>query len=199
MSPKQQRGEATADLLLRAALRVFVEQGEQKVTVNAVTRASGVSLGSLYHHFGSIDGLLAALGGRLLGRMLEELVGSLSAARDARSGIEALVTAYLRFTREQRDAALFLHSSYADRVGWAQGRAIRDAQEARLSPLAAWLDPLVAAGEIAPLPQPLIEAMILGPVVAVARRWLAGYGDVDLDEAARELPERIWLALRPGL
>lgn len=197
MSPKQHRGEVTSDLLLDAALRVFVESGEQGLTVSAVVRTSGVSLGSLYHHFGSIDGLLAALGGRLLGRMLDELGGSLAGATDARSGIEALVTSYLRFTREQRDAALFLHSSYADRFGWAQGRAIRDAQEARLSPLAAWLDPLVAAGQIAPLPQPLIEAMILGPVVAVARRWLAGYGDVDLDEASRELPGRVWQALRP--
>jgi AcrR family transcriptional regulator len=196
MSPKQQRGEVTADLLLQAALRVFVEQGEQKVTVNAVCQASGVSLGSLYHHFGSIDGLFVALGHRWLGRMLEELTGSLVGARDARSGIEAVVAAYLRFTQEHRDAALFLHSSYAERYGWAQGRAIRDAQEARLSPVAAWLDPLVAAGEIAPLPQPLVESLILGPVVAVARRWLAGYGDVDLDEAARVLPDRIWQALR---
>lgn len=116
--------------------------------------------------------------------MLDEPGSSLAGARGARSGIESLVTAYLRFTREQRDAALFLHSSYADRFGWAQGRAIRDAQEARLSPLA-------------PLPQPLIEALILGPVVAVARRWLAGYGDVDLDQASRELPDRIRRALRP--
>lgn len=32
----------------------------------------------------------------------------------------------------------------------------------------------------------------MGPVVGVARRRLSGIEDVDLDEAARVLPERIW-------
>lgn len=73
MSPKQHRGEVTSDLLLDAALRVYADAGEQGLTVSAVTRASGVSLGSLYHHFGSIDGLVNALLTRWLGRLLGEL------------------------------------------------------------------------------------------------------------------------------
>ncbi|WP_435971362.1 TetR/AcrR family transcriptional regulator [Streptomyces sp. Qhu_M48] len=57
MSPKQQRGEATVERLLTTALRVYADSGRQGFTVNAVTAASGVSL---YHHFGSFDGLAAA-------------------------------------------------------------------------------------------------------------------------------------------
>jgi hypothetical protein len=41
----------------------------------------------------------------------------------------------------------------------------------------------------------LIESPALGPVVGVARRWLSGIDDVDLDEAARLLPDRIWRSL----
>ncbi|MFI9047106.1 TetR/AcrR family transcriptional regulator [Streptomyces sp. NPDC053427] len=196
MSPKQQRGEATVDLLLDAALRVFAAEGEQGITVGAVTRASGVSLGSLYHHFGSIDNLVGALTHRWLSRLLGELASSLHGARTARTGIRALVRTYLTFIQEHRDAALLLHSSLADRYGMAQGKELRDAQEARLSAFAQWVQPRVESGELAPLPLPLIESLALGPVVGVARRWLSGV-DVDLGEAARILPDRIWRSLAP--
>lgn len=192
MSRKQQRGEATVETVLDAALRVYAEAGDQGLTVGAVTKASGVSLGSLYHHFGSIDGLLNALLMRWLERLLGELVKALEGTRTAHTGIRALVGAYLDFVQEHRAAALLLHSSYADRQGMADGQRLRDAQEARLSPLAQWAQRHVDAGELAPLPAPLLESLILGPVIAVARRWLSGIGDVNLDEAAVVLPDRIW-------
>ncbi|KKD04847.1 TetR/AcrR family transcriptional regulator [Streptomyces sp. WM6386] len=192
MSPKQQRGEATVELLLDAALRVYAEAGEQGLTVNAITQASGVSLGSLYHHFGSLNGLTDALMNRWLGRMLGELVTAVQGTRTARTGIRAIVAAYLRFVQEHHDAALLLHSPMADRRGMANGRELRDAQEARLSPMTAWIQLHVESGELAPLPLGLIESLVMGPVIGVARRRLSGIDDVDLDEAARILPERIW-------
>lgn len=192
MSPKQQRGEETADRLLDAALQVYADSGDQGVTVGALTKASGVSLGSLYHHFGSVDGLMSALLQRWLGRLLVELAASVERSRTARTGIRALTRAYLKFIEENPDAARLLHSSYADRLGMAQARQLRDAQEARLSPLTAWIQQHVDSGEVAPLPMALVEGLVLGPVVATARRWLAGFDDVDLDQAARVLPDRIW-------
>ncbi|MGW3206583.1 TetR/AcrR family transcriptional regulator [Streptomyces sp. NPDC001135] len=198
MSPKQQRGEATVEQLLNAALRVYSASGEQGLTVAAITRESGVSLGSLYHHFGSVDGLMDALLTRWLGRLLGELVAALEHTRTPHTGIRALVRAYLNFVQEHREAALLLHSSYADRRGMADGKRLRDAQEARLSPLGQWADRYVARGDLAPLPVPLLESLILGPVVGVARRWLSGVEDVDLDQAAVLLPERIWRSVSAG-
>ncbi|EFE67816.1 conserved hypothetical protein [Streptomyces viridosporus ATCC 14672] len=199
MSPKQHRGQVTAGILLDAALRVYGESGEQGLTVNAVTRASGVSLGSLYHHFGSIDGLVDALLMRWLERLLDETAAALRGADTAREGIGALVRAYLAFVREHRDAALLLHSSRADRVGMERAGELRDTQEARVSAFALWLEPRIAAGELAPLPSSLLESLVLGPVVGASRRWLT-VGDIDLDEAARLLPDRIWrsVSAEPG-
>ncbi|MEZ7002387.1 TetR/AcrR family transcriptional regulator [Streptomyces sp. SCSIO 75703] len=192
MARKQHRGEVTADLLLDAALRLYAESGEQGVTVGAVTRASGVSLGSLYHHFGSLDGLLDALARRWLRRLLDALATAVAGRPTAREGIEAMVGAYLGFVGEHREAARLLHSPRADRQAMAAGPELRAAQEARLEPLGRWLAAHLASGEIAPLPPAVLEALVLGPVVAVARRRLAGFDDVDLDEAARVLPDRIW-------
>ncbi|MER6165641.1 TetR/AcrR family transcriptional regulator [Streptomyces violaceorubidus] len=195
MSPKQHRGEVTSDLLLDAALRLYTESGEPGVTVTAVTRTSGVSLGSLYHHFGSLDGLLTALTERWTGRLLEQSVTALTSAETAREGIGAVVGAYLAFVRDHPGAALLVHSPRADRRLMARGQETRDAQEPSVSAMSRWIRPRVEAGEVAPLPMPLLETLLLGPVVAVARRHLSGVRDVDLDEAARLLPERIWRSI----
>ncbi|MET9549969.1 MULTISPECIES: TetR/AcrR family transcriptional regulator [unclassified Streptomyces] len=197
MSPKQQRGAETAERLLDAALQVYADSGEQGVTVSALTKASGVSLGSLYHHFGSVDGLMNALLLRWLGRLLGELAAAVERSRTARGGVRALVRTYLAFIQEHPDASRLLHSSYADRVGMAHAKQLRDAQEARLSPLAEWVRRHTESGEIAPLDVPMVEALVMGPIVATARRRLSGLDDVDLGRAARVLPDRIWRSLTP--
>ncbi|MBB5121729.1 TetR family transcriptional regulator [Streptomyces eurocidicus] len=197
MSPKQQRGEATADRLLTTALQVYAASGQQGFTVNAVTAASGVSLGSLYHHFGSFDGLAAALYTRCMEELFEELTSALTRTRTARTGVRAVVRAYLRFTEERPDAALFLHASAYSGYLAAHADRIREAKATALEGLVAWMRPRIEAGEIAPAPEPLIEALVIGPVAETARRWLSSTYDVDLAEAARVLPDRIWRSLSP--
>ncbi|MFF4425692.1 TetR/AcrR family transcriptional regulator [Streptomyces sp. NPDC001549] len=189
--PKQQRGEATVEQVLDAALRLYSSSGEAGLTLGAITGASSVSSGSIYHHFGSLDGVVAALALRSLEQLLKELGAALLQAADARSGIRAVVLAYLDFVQAHPDAARLVHSVTADRLGMARAREIRDTQEARLTPITLWIHAHQESGELAQLPAPLIESLAMGPVVAVVRRWLT-VGDLDLEEAARELPDRIW-------
>ncbi|MFF4445802.1 TetR/AcrR family transcriptional regulator [Streptomyces sp. NPDC001502] len=189
--PKQQRGEATVEQVLDAALRLYASSGEAGLTLGAITSTSSVSSGSIYHHFGSLDGVVAALALRSLEQLLKELGAALLQATDARSGVRAVVLAYLDFVQAHPDAARLVHSVTADRLGMARAREIRDTQEARLTPITLWIHAHQESGELASLPAPLIESLALGPVVAVVRRWLT-VGDLDLEEAARELPDRIW-------
>ncbi|MEU9144951.1 TetR/AcrR family transcriptional regulator [Streptomyces sp. NPDC048349] len=198
MSPKQLRGEATVEQVLDAALGVYASSGEAGLTLGALTKASGVSSGSIYHHFGSLDGVFAAVALRSVGQLLNALGTALFQAADARSGIKAVVLAYLDFTRTHTDEARLIHSVAADREGMAHGKQLRDSQEARLAPITVWIHTHQESGELAELPAPMIESLVLGPVVAVVRRWLT-IGDVDLEEAARVLPDHIWRSVsRPA-
>jgi AcrR family transcriptional regulator len=197
MSPKQQRGEATVDRLLTAALEVYASSGQQGFTVNAVTEASGVSLGSLYHHFGSFDGLAAALYTRCMQELFDELTAAVTRTRTARTGVRALVRAYLRFTEERPDAALFIHASAYSGYLVAHADRIRTAKAVMLGGIVDWMRPRIEAGEILPTPEPLVEALVIGPVAETARRWLSSTYDIDLAQAARILPDRIWRSLRP--
>ncbi|TSB15008.1 TetR/AcrR family transcriptional regulator [Streptomyces benahoarensis] len=137
-----------------------------------------------------------ALAQRWLARLLEELTAALGQADDARSGVHAVVRVYLRFVQTHPDASRLLHSAPVDREVMARAPQLRGSQEARLAPLGAWLRDRQEAGELADLPLPVLESLILGPVTGLARRWLS-LGDVDLDAAARETPERIWRSVGP--
>ncbi|HEU5473485.1 MAG TPA: TetR/AcrR family transcriptional regulator [Actinophytocola sp.] len=192
MSPKQSRGEQTARRLLDAALEVHERTGPAGFTVPAVTAASGISLGSLYHHFGSFDGLAAALYQRCMAELLDAIVAALERSRTARTGVRAVVLAYLRFVEEHPAQARFIHASAHAGYLPAHAAAIAAAKAPRIERMLAWLAPHVRAGRIVDLPGPLIEMLLIGPVAELSRRWLAGAPDLDPRTAARLLPDRIW-------
>jgi AcrR family transcriptional regulator len=196
MSPKQQRGEETVQRLLSAALDVYAEKGFEGFTVQAVTAASGVSLGSLYHHFGSFDGLGAALYSRCMSDLLDTLTAELGTARSAAAGIRGLVAAYLRYARERPAAARFIHGSSDARFVPAHAALIAEAKAPRIAAMLDWLRPHVRAGRVIDIPEPLIEMLLIGPVAETTRRWLAGVPGVDPTAAADVLPERVWQSLR---
>jgi AcrR family transcriptional regulator len=198
MSPKQQRGEETVQRLLSAALDVYAGKGFEGFTVQAVTAASGVSLGSLYHHFGSFDGLAAALYSRCMSDLLDTLIDALrapgTAAADA--GIRGMVAAYLRFVQEHPAAARFIHASSDARFLPGHAALIAEAKAPRIAAMVEWLRPHVRAGRVVDLPEPLMEMLLIGPVAETTRRWLAGVPGIDPAVAADLLPERIWQSLR---
>jgi AcrR family transcriptional regulator len=125
---------SNVERLLDAALQVYLAQGEKGFTVTTVRDLSGVSMGSLYQHFGSLQGLRIALMERWTGVLITEMTAALQQHEKARDAIQALIEAYMRFVLDNRDAALFLHMADTDRDLMTRGRELRDLQEARLSP-----------------------------------------------------------------
>jgi AcrR family transcriptional regulator len=55
------RGAATRQHLLAVATTLFAERGYESTSIEAVLQASGVSRGSLYHHFKGKDALFTAV------------------------------------------------------------------------------------------------------------------------------------------
>ncbi|MBX3215274.1 MAG: TetR/AcrR family transcriptional regulator [Labilithrix sp.] len=187
----------TASRLLDAALRVFVERRSTGgYTVHAVVAESGISLGSLYHHFGSMDGLSAALYARSMASLLDSIGDAVEDVEAPRAAVTAIVLAYLMFTARHRNVATFIHAAPAERFLPAHAAAIGADMEPRLARIVDALRPHVAAGAVVALPAPLLEMLIIGPVAETARRWIAGAPGIDLGEASRLLPERIWRAVR---
>lgn len=193
---KQARGKATAERLLDAAMDVYADRGPEGFTATAVVETSGVSVGSLYHHFGSFDGLAAALFARCSTELIDTLAEAIRPQQEAKAGVHAFVTAYLRWCVEHRDGAhLMLALPYLGHLR-VHTEQLLDETVGDYAAIAAWFAPHIEAGRIAALPQHLLECLVIGPITELVTRWLIGMPGVDIDEAFDLLPERVWQTIK---
>jgi AcrR family transcriptional regulator len=58
--PKQARAQDTVDVVIAEANRAIEAGGESSVRIQEISAKTGVSIGSIYHHFGDRDGLIRA-------------------------------------------------------------------------------------------------------------------------------------------
>lgn len=88
--------------ILDAALRLFVDKGFHHTSMPDIVRASGTSVGAVYHHFGSKDELARYLHRQLVEqfvRIADEEVLTLEGARARIRGYTAML---FRLTEEDR-------------------------------------------------------------------------------------------------
>ena len=114
-SPRVSRKRArTRERLLDAAEQAFAVAGYRQVRMDDLAEAADVSVGAIYDHFGSKDGLYLALAERAL----DQFSGYLDEAfRDEYSPIEQVMAAadvYLRFHLEHPGSFRFLAVDGAD-------------------------------------------------------------------------------------
>lgn len=58
--PVQARAEATVSVVIEATIKAIEAGGEASVRIDDILNETGISKGSLYHHFGGREGLIAA-------------------------------------------------------------------------------------------------------------------------------------------
>ena len=108
------RADATRQALLTAALEVFADRGYADAGIAEIVERSGISVGSLYHHYGGKAGLYVALWEDLSAEQEASAAQAVAAARkDGETDPIALfiagARAYLRVCWQRREAArLFL-------------------------------------------------------------------------------------------
>jgi AcrR family transcriptional regulator len=191
---KQQRGQETSEKVLKAALKLF---SHQELTIERLSEESAVSIGSIYHHFGNLNGVSAALYQNAMADLLQTIIRAVRTETTARGKVLAQSRAYIEWTREKKSAARFIHASaYAPYMQQYEDD-IRRAKEPILQELMVLFEPHIRAGDMMALPLPLYEILLIGPLAELARRWLSGGSGLDLDLAAEHLPERIWRSMEP--
>jgi AcrR family transcriptional regulator len=110
-SRRWSRSSGTRDTLLRAAREVFLAKGYAEATVADIVEASGISVGSLYHHFGGKPGLFMALWEQFMRGQEERTSRAAKATEGTQERFLAGARAYLAGSWEQREVArLFLES-----------------------------------------------------------------------------------------
>ena len=94
--------------ILDTALSLFMEHGYHNVSVHDIQRAAGVSIGSIYKHFGGKEGVARDLYYQLLGRM-DALVESVLAEQESTRGrCRAVIEALFRLTEDNPPVIAFV-------------------------------------------------------------------------------------------
>ncbi|MEV0647990.1 TetR/AcrR family transcriptional regulator [Phytomonospora sp. NPDC050363] len=190
------RGQETVDRLLDAALDVYSQRGRDGFSLTAVLELSGVSVGSLYHHFSNFDGLSATLYNRCTADLLTELLACLDPHDNAADGVRAMAAGYLEWSAKNPAKARIVH--FLPYAGYLPDNAKPvDPEPADLyREIVMWFNPYLVSGHIQPLAPVMIELLVCGPVAATTKRWLAGDPGIDMNDAARLIPERVWQSVR---
>ncbi len=121
MNRNAERGRATREQIVDAAMALFAANGYDDTSIEAVLHAAGVSRGSLYHHFASKDALFWAVLERIEERVGAELAATTQDASDAVGLLRAGALGWIRLAGDPVVQRIMLIDAPAV-LGWARWR-----------------------------------------------------------------------------
>lgn len=188
--------EGRRQRVLDAAARLFGNHAYREVTTSLIASSAGVAEGTLFHHFGSKDALLAEASARYGQGFADAMFAGLTPDRDVPDVASVIrrAFAYVRFN--QPSFGIFL---LTDEAGSTRGakRANREAIVTRLATLFALWSERKQMREADP---EILAELCFGLVEAALRECYAGGHVDDAREARyiREVSQCIRSMLRPA-
>jgi TetR/AcrR family transcriptional regulator, fatty acid metabolism regulator protein len=99
---------ARSRAILSTASRLFAAKGYDNATTSEIAREAGVAEGTLYHHFGSKDGIFLKLFDETMEGYLGGIEGLLAEETSGRETLAALVRFHFRYVSGRREHYLIL-------------------------------------------------------------------------------------------
>ena len=187
--------------ILEAALDTFVEVGESGTFIQEVCSRAEVSVGTLYHHFGSKDQLIATLHYTLLDEYQSGASPILAADPPAEAGLRRTVEYHVDWlVTHPREATFLLQQPFAGYRSDHVPATLLEENTRFLATVHRWLDRRMAEGQLRKLPFDVVVALLIGPI----HHWVRGELYRDPKRAAAKAPAAAaalaagaWQALRP--
>lgn len=181
--------------ILNCALACFDEQGLEVTTIDTIRRRAQSSIGTIYHHFGNKEGLVAAIFLAALDDQLAQIEPAMKQAGDPRGAIAALVTTYMTWVTEQPKLARFMFQARS-LVAASGFKSELDARnKRRFGSLLTYLVQGVEKGEIRALPRETYASLLIGQAENYCRAWLSGRVKGTPAEHAGVFAEAAWRAV----
>jgi AcrR family transcriptional regulator len=213
---RQEQTEQRRKEILDAALSTFNDVGESGTFIQEVCRRSGVSVGTLYHHFGSKDQLVATLHYTLLNEYQSGAGPILAADPPAEEGIRNTVEYHARWLVGHPEQANFLlQQPFAGTRSEQVPPELVLENEEFLATVKRWLEVRMDQGHLTRRPFDVVVALLIGPIHHWARAEnFRSTGDrrsgdgttteaqseraARRDRAIARLADGIWRALGPA-
>jgi AcrR family transcriptional regulator len=193
-SPTRRRA-TTPERVLAAALELFTEQGLVATSIEEICQRSGASVGSVYHHFASKEGIAAALYLDGLADYQRAFADELREHDDPRAGVQAAVRLHLDWCERNPQVTRLLLAA-GDTARQHAAAELRELNQSFFAEVGGWYGPHARYGVLRELDFDLVHALWLGPAQELSRLWLSGRSAVNPRRAGRVLAEGAWQALR---
>src|SRR5215468_9642239 len=146
MNKNVERGQATRAHLIDVATRLFAERGYDGTSIEAVLTESGVSRGSLYHHFPGKDALFWAVLEGVAARVGQQLAEAERAAPDPVAALRTGTLAWIRLVASDQVVQQTVLIDAPAVLGWQRWRELDE--QASLGWIRAALTYAAEAGSI---------------------------------------------------
>jgi AcrR family transcriptional regulator len=181
--------------VMACALDGFERDGIEATTIDDIRAAADSSTGSIYHHFGNKDGLIAALFFAALDDQTALVEPRIAAATTAREAVEATVVSYMEWVSAQPRLARFMYKARAVVTAGPAHDDLAARNKARHRELLAWLVKGVERGEIRALPRETYVSLLIGQSENYCRAWLAERIKAKPSEHAAVFAEAAWRSI----
>jgi AcrR family transcriptional regulator len=195
---KTGRGAATRarkESVLKAALACFTELGIEGTTIHDIQRRAECSIGSIYHHFGSKEGIAEELFLEGIAQLNQGMLKKVRSASNAEESVHAVVDHYCDWSTRHQDMARYLHSRDIDFSPEARQR-LHDIHRDYITAIFTWFGPFVERSEMRVLPVDTYVPLISGPIQEYVRRWLSGHHPNSPREVKDLFAEAAWNAVK---
>ncbi len=197
MSDRHAETNARRAAILKGAMACFTVDGIEATTIADIRRASGASTGSIYHHFGDKDGILAALYVEHLRAYHADFRRAARRWRTGEAYVKGIVRFYLRWVEADPPRARFLlDARHLPEIAPAEG-TISDDTRSIYGEARARLRAFIETGEVRSMPAHLLGPLTVGVAQAAARQWIDGGAQPGLSRDADRLAAAVWRAFAP--
>ena len=167
------------DRILQKALELFSDRGYDATSVREICEAAGVTKPTLYHFYGSKEGVYRAIVEGALERFSANVIRTLSVEGSLRDRLGRMARAYVDAAVREPDLARFLMALIHNPPRSAPATDFVGFYEGILRQVARVIDAAVAQGELAPGPTEVRLLVFMGALgEAMHGHLLAGRPDL---------------------
>jgi AcrR family transcriptional regulator len=150
------------DRILFKALELFSEKGYDATSVREICEAAGVTKPTLYHFYGSKEGVYRAIVEGALARFRSDMIATLQGDGSLRDRLVAMAGAYIEASLRQPDLARFIMALIHNPPRSAPATDFVGFYDSILTALARAIEAAVAGSQIAPGPTDIRLLIFMG-------------------------------------
>lgn len=184
----------STERILMSALYLFATKGYEGTAVREICEAAGITKPTLYHHYGSKEGVYRALVDGALENFRQDIAHALAGAGTAPARLKRVARAYFEGARSHREVVRFIFGLVHGQPGSAPATDFPTFYEGIVGLVAREVECGVGRGELAPGPTEVRMLLLMGALGEA----LCGYLIVGKPDLTPDLADRLVDTLLEG-